>query len=309
MIANELIIVGLVFIGIAGGMYAVLTLFDPNHRRLKARVDQLDLEPDADGTYVPVYAASAILPRLSQLVLRLTPRWSGDNTFLHQRLAQAGIYQPAGAANFLAIKTLLIVVPPVLAVVAALVWPLPIQTVILGGCVLGAFGAILPGMWLDRRTTQQHRMLRGSLPDFLDLMIVCLEGGLSIQESVRRVGDELQLVHPGLATELAIVQRDIELGSSVAQALNRFAARSNYEGVRTLGTFIRESQRFGTNLSEALRLHADMLRSQREQAAEEMAQKAAVKILLPTLLCIFPAIFVVLVGPALIQIQEAFGAK
>jgi tight adherence protein C len=91
--------------------------------------------------------------------------------------------------------------------------------------------------------------------------------------------------------------------------LKRFATRTQYEGVRTLCTFVREAQRFGTNLSQALRLHSDMLRSQREQAAEEMAQKAAVKILLPTLLLIFPAIFVVLVGPALIQIQEAFAAR
>jgi tight adherence protein C len=194
-------------------------------------------------------------------------------------------------------------------VIVAFTWPLPLDKTIIAGCLLGAFGSILPGLWLDHRIALRLRMLRRSLPDFLDLMIVCLEGGLSIQESVRRVSEELQLAHPALAVELGIVQRDIELGASVASALKRFAVRSDYEGVRTLSTFVREAQRFGTNLSDALRLHADMLRTQRESAAEEMAQKASVKVLLPTLLCIFPAIFVVLVGPALIQIQEAFAAK
>jgi len=97
--------------------------------------------------------------------------------------------------------------------------------------------------------------------------------------------------------------------SSVDQALKRFSARTDFEGVRTLSTFIRESQKFGTQITEALRNHADMLRSQREQSAEETAQKAAVKILIPTLLLIFPAIFVVLVGPAVIQIQEAFASQ
>jgi tight adherence protein C len=140
-------------------------------------------------------------------------------------------------------------------------------------------------------------------------MIVCLEGGLSLQETIRRVSDELRVAHPALASELVSVQRDIELGATVDQALKRFAMRTDYEAVRTLSTFIREAQRFGTNITDALRSHADMLRSQREQTAEESAQKAAVKILLPTLLLIFPATFVVIVGPAVIQIHEAFAAK
>jgi tight adherence protein C len=140
-------------------------------------------------------------------------------------------------------------------------------------------------------------------------MIVCLEGGLSLQETIRRVSDELRLAHPALASELGFVQRDIELGATVDQALKRFATRTDYEAVRTLSTFIREAQRFGTNITDALRSHADMLRSQREQAAEESAQKASVKILIPTLLLIFPATFVVIVGPAVIQIHEAFAAK
>jgi len=180
---------------------------------------------------------------------------------------------------------------------------------ILWACVMAGVGSILPSLWLDRAIVRQQILLRKSLPDFLDLMIVCLEGGLSLQETILRVSDELRLAHPVLAVELGIVQRDIELGATVDQALKRFAARTDYEGVRTLSAFIREAQRFGTNITEALRSHADMLRSQREQAAEEKAQKAAVKILIPTLLLIFPAIFVVAVGPAVIQIQEAFAAK
>jgi tight adherence protein C len=309
MITHQYTIAALVFFCIAGGIYAVLTIFDARQSRIRARLDLLQGNDESIGSTVDAGAATTFFPRFSQLLLGFLPHWGGDNSQLLQRLTQAGIYQQSAVANFLVIKSLLTVVPPIVTVAVALGWSLRIDYALLAGCMLGAFGAIAPGLWLDRRTTQQHRMLRCSLPDFLDLMIVCLEGGLSIQESVRRVGEELQLAHPQLGTELAIVQRDIELGSSVAQALKRFATRSNYEGVRTLSTFIRESQRFGTNLSEALRLHSDMLRSQREQAAEEMAQKAAVKILLPTLLCIFPAIFVVLVGPAIIQIQEAFATK
>jgi tight adherence protein C len=199
--------------------------------------------------------------------------------------------------------------PPV-AVIAANALGFPVmKNFLLFGLAAGGIGALAPGFWLDRRISVRHVSLRRSLPDFLDLMNVCLEAGLSLQETIRRVNDELQLAHPILAYELDIVQRDIDLSCSIDQALRKFAVRTDCEGIRTLSTFIRESQRFGTQITDALRNHADMLRSQREQLAEESAQKAAVKILLPTLLLIFPAIFVVLVGPAAIQIQEAFATK
>jgi tight adherence protein C len=184
-----------------------------------------------------------------------------------------------------------------------------IHTSVIVACFLTTLAWLLPGLWLDRSIVKHHLQLRKSLPDLLDLMTVCLEGGMSLQATIRRVAVELQIAHPALSLELATVQRDIELGATVDQALKRFAVRTDYEGVRTLSAFIREAQKFGTNITEALRSHADMLRSQREQSAEENAQKAAVKILLPTLILIFPAIFIVAVGPAIIQIQEAFAAK
>jgi tight adherence protein C len=206
-------------------------------------------------------------------------------------------------------RLMLTAVPPIVALAAGLTGLIRMELALLAGCILGGMGTVLPGLWLDRVAARRHIKLRTALPDFLDLMIVCLEGGLSLQETIRRVSDELRLAHPELAVELGIVQRDIELGATVDQALKRFAARSDYEGVRSLSTFIRETQRFGTNITEALRSHADVLRNQREQAAEECAQKASVKILLPTLLLIFPAIFVVLVGPAAVQIYQAFGQE
>jgi tight adherence protein C len=137
-------------------------------------------------------------------------------------------------------------------------------------------------------------------------MIVCLDSGLSLQGTILRVSDELRIAHPTLAGELEIVERDMALGAAVDVALKRFADRSGFEGIRTMSTFVRESQRFGTELADALRTHAEMLRYQRAQAAEETAQKASVKILLPVLLLILPAVFVVLAGPAAIQIQAAF---
>jgi len=249
------------------------------------------------------------MPTLLARVASVIPSSQNASETLHTRLAKAGIYNPSASSTFLGIQTMLTATPLVIGAIGVIVlhWPLQLT----GSLCLAAsaLGWLAPRLWLDGVVKSRHMLLRRSLPDFLDLMIVCLQGGLSVQETIRRVSDELRLAHPVLAGELSIVQRDVELGATVDQALRRFALRSDYDGVRTLSSFVRESQKFGTQLTEALRLHADMLRLQREEAAEEKAQKAAVAILLPTLLLIFPAVFVVLVGPALIQIQEAFAAK
>ncbi|BBO33080.1 type II secretion system F family protein [Lacipirellula parvula] len=246
--------------------------------------------------------ATSLVGRLASML----PSTSSASGTLQARLSKGGIYNPSASSTFLGVQTLLTLTPAVVAILGALFFNWSLSFALAAGGLAAAAGWLAPGLWLDRAVKERHLLLRRSLPDFLDLMVVCLQGGLSIQETIRRVGDELRLAHPILAGELSIVQRDVELGATVDQAFRRFALRSDYEGVRTLSTFVRESQRFGTQLTEALRLHAEMLRLQREEAAEEQAQKAAVAILLPTLLLIFPAVFVVLVGPAMIQIQEAF---
>jgi tight adherence protein C len=148
-----------------------------------------------------------------------------------------------------------------------------------------------------------------SLPDFLDLMVTCVQAGLSLNGALQRVTEELAVAHPVLAGEMGIVERQIELGAAPDLALRNFAERSDLAAIATLSTLVEQARRFGTSVSDALRTHAETIREQREQRAEEMAQKAAVKILFPTLLLIFPAIFVVLVGPAAVQITRTFASQ
>jgi tight adherence protein C len=237
---------------------------------------------------------------------RLVPANDGDRRRHQVRMVMAGMYGPTALSTFFGAKLALMLVPTPIGLLASqfdLVTPL---AGLLYGCIAGLFGMVVPSLWLDYRIRNRHRVLRRSLPDMLDVMTVCLEGGLSIQSTIQRVADELQFVHPALAKELRIVQREMELGVSIDAALRHLADRTGYEGVRPLAAFIREAQRHGSDLAEALRIHADMLRSQRESEAEEAAQRAAVKILIPTLLLILPAVFVVLAGPAAIRVQEAF---
>ena len=311
MIEQSTLITVSITAAVTCGAYAVLSLFDPYWLRVRSRVGDLHHHGKAD-------VAQASLPsnhtETNDSIFGAVRRMSswfrgGDRTRVNQRLLKAGIYRPDAISRYFAVKLTLTAAPPVIAIALGLSDFLRMDRALIAGCVAGGFGSLAPSLWLDRTIARRQLVLRKALPDFLDLMVVCLEGGMSLQDAMRRVGDELRLVHPALAFELGVVQRDIELGATVDQALKRFAARTDHDAVRTLSTFIRETQRFGTNITEALRSQSDLMRSQREQMAEEKAQKASVKVLLPTILLIFPAIFVVMVGPAAIQIHEAFAAE
>ncbi len=204
-------------------------------------------------------------------------------------------------------KLLLIVAPALVGLVLGLSGLVPTEYAVLGGGCFGIVGMIGPGFWLDGRKKKRQTSFRRALPDALDLLVICLEGGLSLPASLRRVGAELRTAHPLLALELNIVQREIQLGSSPGESLQKMGVRTDLEEVRSLASVITQAERFGASLVKSLRVHADTLRTKRQQHAEEMAEKAAIKVLFPTLLFIFPAIFVVILGPAAFQIMEQLG--
>ena len=185
----------------------------------------------------------------------------------------------------------------------------PPNNALLYGGIAGGFGIILPRFWLAHRKAKRQALLSRSLPDMLDLMVTCVQSGLSMEAALQRVTDEIEVAHPPLAREMAIVQRQIELGTTPDAAIRNFAERSDLACLFSLSSLVEQARKFGTSLTDALRTQADMMRYQREQRAEELAQKAAVKILFPTLLFIFPAIFVVLVGPAAMRLSEIFSSR
>jgi tight adherence protein C len=242
----------------------------------------------------------------SGILNHFVPNRDEDRRKHQSRLMHAGIYSSTALTNFFAIKFGLMVIPLAVSLSATGLGVIEQPKAVLLGAVGGGIGMLLPSFWLDRQIGRRHRLLRKGLPDFLDLTTVCLEGGLSLQGTLQRVGAELKSAHPVLAGELAIVQREADLGVSVHAALQHMADRTGCDGMRQLGIFVRDAQRQGSELADALRVHADSLRSQREAEAEEAAQKASVKILIPTLFFIFPAVFVVLAGPAAIRIHDCF---
>jgi tight adherence protein C len=247
--------------------------------------------------------ARTALPRMGQV---LVPGQDEEQSRLKLRLVRAGLYGQQAMMAFLGVKLLLIVGPAAVGLAAGLVGLVTVTDGLIYGACAGIGGVIGPSFWLDSRKANRQTMFRRSLPDALDVLVICLEGGLSLPAALRRVSDDLQTAHPLLAAELHIVQREIHLGRSPGEALQQMGHRSDLEELRSLASVILQADRFGASLVKSLRVHAEVLRTKRMQRAEEMAQKAGTKLLIPTILFIFPAIFVVVLGPAAIHLLRGF---
>jgi tight adherence protein C len=168
-------------------------------------------------------------------------------------------------------------------------------------------GYLLPDFWLGNRITARQARIRRGLPDVLDLIVICVEAGLSLDQSVARTADELNIAHPAICDELAIVVLEQRAGAPRADAWRHFAERTNVESVRNLVSVLVQSEKFGTSIAKTLRIHSDTLRTQRRQKVEEQAAKTTVKLVFPLVLFIFPSLFLVTLGPAAITIMESFG--
>lgn len=223
---------------------------------------------------------------------------------LRERLIHAGLYKQNSPAFFYMLQIVFISIPVLLCLVAHRFGMLSFQAGMLGGLICGIFGVIAPGLWLDSRKAARQTAIRRSIPDALDVITICVEAGLSLNAAIVRVSKDLANTYPLLATELLIVHRQIQMGKTAGDALRSFAERFDLSELRALASVVAQSERFGASIGGALRVHGETLRTKRMQQAHEKAQKAAVWILLPTVLCIFPALFVVILGPAAYDVAE-----
>jgi tight adherence protein C len=273
--------------------------------RLESRLSGLSGEggsPEPAPTTISKIASTA-LPKMGTPFI---PSDEEERTKLQSRLIHAGLYRREAMVVFLGAKTLLMVAPALIGIAAGAIGLITMREgLIIGGC-LGIGGLIGPSFWLDYMKNKRQNNFRRALPDALDVTVICLEGGLSLQSALKRVSSELRSAHPVLATELAIVQREIQLGRTTGEALRKMGERSDLEEMRTLASVILQSERLGASLIKSLRVHSESLRLKRQQRAEEMAQTAGTKILFPTVLFILPAMFAVILGPAVIHIIRVF---
>ena len=288
-------------VSLAGGLGLVLA---GRNRRLESRLQGLSNEGKPAQQQAPSGAAIAkavkqALPKMGQTLI---PEEGEERTKLQARLILAGLYRPQAMVVFLGVKMLLMVAPAILGLIAGLLGLLPTAYGVLFGACGSIFGIIGPSFWLDRKASQRQMMLRRGLPDACDLIVICMEGGLSLTGALKRVVGELRTAHPLLADEFNIVQRKVQLGQPLAEALSGFATRCDLQELKTLASTVKSAEKFGSSMVKALETYSESLRLQRQQKAEEMAQKASTKVLFPTLFFIFPSILVIILGPAAIQL-------
>ena len=222
---------------------------------------------------------------------------SGSDENMAYRLALAGFRKPEHIEIFTATKMLL----PVVAIAAGSFF----GSIMLGAILVGAVvGFLVPDLVLTHLISRRQEGIRRALPDALDLLVICMEAGLGIDQAMVRVGEEIRLTSRALADELQIINREQRAGKPRLDAWRSMAERVDIDFVRQFVTMLVQTERFGTPIANALGQFADTLRTHRTQKAEEMAAKAGVKLLFPLVLFIFPSIFVVALGPAIISIQK-----
>ena len=163
---------------------------------------------------------------------------------------------------------------------------------------------VLPGMVLARLAKRRQHRMRLALPDVLDLLVVSVEAGLGLDQAILRVGEELAFAHPDLCSELRLINLELRAGKGRADALHNLAERTGVDDIRSLVAMLVQTDKFGTSVAQSLRVHSETLRTKRRQRAEEAAAKTGVKMVFPLVFCIFPAIWVVTIGPAAIKIVE-----
>jgi tight adherence protein C len=169
---------------------------------------------------------------------------------------------------------------------------------------VAAVGYLLPSMALGRLAKKRQHRIRLSLADVLDLLVVSVEAGLGLDQALQRVGEELATTHPDLSDELRLINLELRAGKARSEALRNLADRTGVDDLSSLAAMLIQTDKFGTSVAQSLRVHSDTLRTKRRQRAEEAAAKTGVKMVFPLVFCIFPAIWVVTIGPAAIKFVQ-----
>ena len=222
---------------------------------------------------------------------------------LKLKLIQAGYHNEFAIHNYFASKIILIILFIGVYVIFKAFYTFAADT-ILHVSILAALGYFTPNLWVFLMTLARNERIFKGLLDALDLMFVCVESGLGLDMTLKRVGDEIRPIGKDLSDEFMLTNLEVRAGASREDALHNMALRTGSPEVNNLMTVLTQTSRFGTSLATALRIHADSMRVKRRQIAEETAAKATVKLIFPLVLFIFPAIFVVLIGPGAIKIVK-----
>lgn len=307
MSVTSLLLLAAIFIAVFGS--SMLVLVGLPHSRSQQRLRALAADPSGATAADPAASGNWIagIAKMSGPLARLSVPSEGIKALsLRARFAQAGLRGTQVMALFFAAKTLMVAVAPLLLWLFITVCQMRLQgnALLVGMLAAAAAGYYLPNVALARAIRQRQRQIFESLPDALDLMTVCIEAGISTDAAIARVAHEMSSTAPALSEELHLAMLELRAGNSREQALRNLGARVGVGAVESLATILIQAEQYGTSIGDALRVHAEHLRTKRRQMAEECAAKVALKLLMPLVFCIFPALILIMLGPSFLQISR-----
>jgi tight adherence protein C len=229
----------------------------------------------------------------------IAPKSTSEMGKLQKRLVNAGYRSNEAVIVFLGLRVVI-----ALGVFGLLVTPLvvrPSMPLALIGCM---FGYVMPAIVLARMAKRRQHRIRLGLPDALDLLVVSVEAGLGLDQAIQRVGQELAFAHPELCDEMRLINLELRAGKPRTEALHNLAERTGVDDISSLVAMLVQTDKFGTSVAQSLRVHSETVRTKRRQRAEEAAAKTGAKMVFPLVICIFPAIWIVTIGPAAIKFVQ-----
>ncbi len=257
---------------------------------------------EKDSLSGKLQTASSSIGTVVESLEKVIPKSANEISVVEQRLIRAGFRESSAVKFFYGSKVVVIAVLVLVVTFTGLAAKSPLIFYV---AAVG-LGYLAPDFWLGRRISSRQSRIRLTLPDLLDLLVICVEAGLGIDQATARAAKELAPTHPVIADELDIVVLEQRAGRPRADAWRHMADRTDVEVVRNLVSMLVQSEQFGTSIAKTLRTHSETLRTQRIQTVEEMAAKTTVKLIFPLVLFIFPCLFLVTLGPAVILMSDEF---
>jgi tight adherence protein C len=256
---------------------------------------------------IEVSGMETLAARLAEPINRLVPPSAADAKKLQRQLMQAGYRSPSAPGVYRVTQLILMLALPTLLLLFWTFTAQPLNEALLP--LLGAFGIgfLLPRFILNRLISGRKLRITWGLADALDLMVITMEAGLGLNAAMLKVCDELKTVHPDICKEFELANLEIRVGRERSEALRNLADRTGVEDLNSLVGMLIQADRFGTSIARAVRVYSDSLRTKRRQRAEQAAQKAAFKLLLPLGALLFPTMFIIILGPALLNISDMLG--
>jgi len=270
--------------------------------RPKAAIDRVT-RSGAEAAQIPTHP-SLVFHDLVKRLGTLLPQSPKDVTIMQRRLIRAGFRGPHALKMLYGSKLALGILLPVATALAVLGMDLDPNRKLLLIVLAAAAGFIAPNEYVRMAAQRRQKQIRRALPNALDLLVVCVESGLGLDQAIVQAAKELVHAHPEIAQEFAMVNLELKAGKRRAEALRNLADRTAVEELKKLVAVLIQADRFGTGVAQSLRAHSEYMRVQARQAAEEKAAKLGVKLVFPIFFCILPSLFVVTVGPVMVRIRR-----